>query len=116
MKRVAIQGYKGCFHEQAARLFYSETPLSIVECDTFPDLYTAMDEFRADAAVMAIENTVSGEPNVQTIGKVKIGRQTALDGFDKAFRLPFYSAAQGNVMLHAFLLAESAGADRHKEY
>ena len=60
MKRVAIQGYKGCFHEQAARLFYSDTPLSIVECDTFPDLYTAMDELRADAAVMAIENTVSG--------------------------------------------------------
>ena len=60
MKRVAIQGYKGCFHEQAARLFYSSTPLSIVECDTFPDLYSAMDGGEADAAVMAIENTVSG--------------------------------------------------------
>ncbi|MBR3406353.1 MAG: prephenate dehydratase [Bacteroidales bacterium] len=59
-KRVAIQGFKGCFHEQAARLFYSSTPLSIVECDTFPALYTAMEEGRADAAVMAIENTVSG--------------------------------------------------------
>ena len=34
MKKVAIQGYKGCFHEQAARLFYS-SPLSIVEYDTF---------------------------------------------------------------------------------
>ena len=22
-RRVAIQGYKGCFHEQAARLFYA---------------------------------------------------------------------------------------------
>ena len=60
MKRVAIQGYKGCFHEQAARLFYSSTPLGIVECNTFPDLYAAMDDTRADAAVMAIENTVSG--------------------------------------------------------
>lgn len=58
MKRVAIQGYKGCFHEGAARLFYGE--IAAVECDTFPDLYTAMDEGRADAAVMAIENTVSG--------------------------------------------------------
>ena len=59
MKRVAIQGFKGCFHEQAARLFY-DAPLEIVECSTFEDLYTALDEGRADAAVMAIENTVSG--------------------------------------------------------
>jgi prephenate dehydratase len=67
MKRVAIQGYMGCFHEQAARLFYGEMPgksgqdgVSIVECDTFEGLYKAMEEGRADAAVMAIENTVSG--------------------------------------------------------
>ena len=59
MKRVAIQGFKGCFHEQAARLFY-ESPLEMVECATFEDLYRALDEGRADAAVMAIENTVSG--------------------------------------------------------
>ena len=58
MKRIAIQGYKGCFHEQAARLFYGET--GVVECDTFQGLYDAMEEGRADAAVMAIENTVSG--------------------------------------------------------
>ena len=80
MKKVAIQGYKGCFHEQAARLFYSpsvtpsgapsvtpsdapschsersEESIAIVECDTFEDLFKA----KADAIVMAIENTVSG--------------------------------------------------------
>ena len=55
MKKVAIQGYQGCFHEQAARLFY-DCPLEIVPCNTFEDLFSA----RADAAVMAIENTVSG--------------------------------------------------------
>ncbi len=67
MRKVAIQGYMGCFHEQAARLFYGEMPgksgqdgVSIVECDTFEGLYKAMEEGRADAAVMAIENTVSG--------------------------------------------------------
>lgn len=58
MKSVAIQGYKGCFHEQAARLFYGD--IRAVECDTFPGLVNALDEGRADAAVMAIENTVSG--------------------------------------------------------
>lgn len=62
MKRVAIQGYKGCFHEQAARQFYAQSGLvpEIVECDTFEDLYLALAEGRADGAVMAIENTVSG--------------------------------------------------------
>lgn len=59
MKRVAIQGYGGCFHEEAARRFYPE-PVRSVACDTFEDLYRALDEGRADAAVMAIENTVSG--------------------------------------------------------
>ena len=59
MKSVAIQGYQGCFHEQAARLFY-DAPIDIVECDTFGDLFAAMQKGEADAAVMAIENTVSG--------------------------------------------------------
>ena len=58
MKKVAIQGYQGCFHEQAARLFYGS--IDAIECDTFEDLYAALDHGRADAAAMAIENTVSG--------------------------------------------------------
>lgn len=78
MKKVAIQGYRGCFHEQAARLFYSGFPgqeavgnLSIVECDRFEDLYKAVDSGRADALVMAIENTVSGGllPNFELLRK-----------------------------------------------
>ena len=63
MKKVAIQGYSGCFHEEAARTFYSSIGtegLQIVECDTFGGLYEAVGRGDADAAVMAIENTVSG--------------------------------------------------------
>ena len=60
MKRVAIQGYKGCFHGQAARLFYAPGDIAIQECDTFPGLYQALEDGQADAAIMAIENTVSG--------------------------------------------------------
>ncbi len=60
MKRIAIQGYKGCFHEQAARRFYADEAPAIVECDTFEDLYRAMEADLADGAVMAIENTLSG--------------------------------------------------------
>ena len=76
-KRVAIQGYSGCFHEQAARIFYEKydgsTPES-VECATFDDLYRSLDTGRADAAIMAIENTVSGGllPNFELLRKYNV--------------------------------------------
>ena len=74
MKNIAIQGVKGCFHEQAARLFYHALGVdnpNIVECDTFEGLYHSVDDGRADAAVMAIENTVSGGllPNFELLRK-----------------------------------------------
>ena len=74
MKKVAIQGFSGCFHEEAARAFYlqrEQDPIRIVECATFDDLFGAMGEGRADAAVMAIENTISGGliPNFDLLRK-----------------------------------------------
>lgn len=62
MTKVAIQGYRGCFHEQAAREFYSARgeEISIVECPTFEGLFKAVASGEAQAAVMAIENTISG--------------------------------------------------------
>ena len=73
-KKIAIQGVKGCFHEQAARLFYQEHGQIVpqtVECLTFDDLYKSIDSGQADAAVMAIENTVSGGllPNFELLRK-----------------------------------------------
>ena len=74
MKRVAIQGIKGYFHEQAAYLFYDKEGLEkpeIVECSSFEGLYKSMDAGQADAAIMAIENTVSGGllPNFELLRK-----------------------------------------------
>ena len=74
MKKVAIQGVKGCFHEQAARLFYEQNEgvvPDIYECSTFESLYSSVDAGEADAAVMAIENTVSGGllPNFELLRK-----------------------------------------------
>ncbi|MBO8468079.1 MAG: prephenate dehydratase [Bacteroidetes bacterium] len=84
-KKIAIQGFAGCFHEQAARLFYlnegkdrsagagegAAEALEIIECSTFDGLYDAMDRKKADAAIMAIENTVSGGllPNFELLRK-----------------------------------------------
>ena len=70
-------GFSTNFHEQAARIFYEKfdgsTP-EIVECATFDDLYGAMDAGKADAAIMAIENTVSGGllPNFELLRKFNI--------------------------------------------
>ena len=74
MKRVAIQGIKGSFHEQAAYMFYERSGYpkpEIVECSSFDSLYVSMNEGKADAAVMAIENTVSGGllPNFELLRK-----------------------------------------------
>ncbi len=74
MKRIAIQGIKGSFHEQAARMFYENhehvSPV-IVECRSFEDEYKKMETGEADAAVMAIENTISGGllPNFELLRK-----------------------------------------------
>jgi len=72
-KRVAIQGYRGCFHEQAARQFYGEDnqDMNILECDTFENLFRSMTKGDADCAVMAIENTSSGGllPNFELMRK-----------------------------------------------
>ncbi len=73
-KRVAIQGFSGCFHEEAARKFYRDrenTLIRIVECATFSDLFEALEDGSADAAVMAIENTTSGGliPNFELLRK-----------------------------------------------
>jgi len=73
-KKIAIQGVHGCFHEQAARLYYGDD-IEVLECSNFEDLFKSLNEKRADGAVMAIENTVSGGllPNYSLLHKY--GRQ-----------------------------------------
>lgn len=73
-RKVAIQGIKGCFHEQAAYMFYENIGIpkpEVVECSSFEELYVKMDAGAADAAIMAIENTVSGGllPNFELLRK-----------------------------------------------
>ncbi len=50
---------------------YGQEIPEIVECLTFDDLYKSMDKGEADAAIMAIENTVSGGllPNFELLRK-----------------------------------------------
>ena len=60
IKKVSIQGYEGSFHQEAAQHFFGKN-VEVIPCATFREVIkkaTAKNE--ADAAVMAIENSIAG--------------------------------------------------------
>ena len=60
MKRVAILGQRGSFHEEAAQAFYQDTTMYIMGFDSFEQMLEAYDSGGVDAVVIAVENTLSG--------------------------------------------------------
>ncbi len=58
--KIAVQGEKGCFHEVAARQFFSNDNIDIVPCTTFDSTLSSVLEGKADLAMMAVENARSG--------------------------------------------------------
>ncbi|KUK78388.1 MAG: Prephenate dehydratase, partial [Proteiniphilum acetatigenes] len=60
MKRVAIQGGLGAYHEIAARDYFKGEKLEIVPCQTFRDIFREADKDPQLIGVMAIENTIAG--------------------------------------------------------
>lgn len=60
MKRVAIQGGAGSFHEITAREYFKGEELEIVPCSTFRDIFEETKKDPDLIGVMAIENTIAG--------------------------------------------------------
>lgn len=60
MKRVAIQGVSGAFHEIAARRYFQAEEIGIVPCGTFKDLFRALEQDKDLLGIIAIENTIAG--------------------------------------------------------
>jgi prephenate dehydratase len=60
MKRVAIQGGAGAFHEIAAREYFNGEELEIVPCLAFRDIFIEAEKEPELVGVMAIENTIAG--------------------------------------------------------
>lgn len=58
-KRVAIQGIKASFHEEAALKFFGEE-IDTIECDSFKKTCEVLKNKEADFVVMAIENSIAG--------------------------------------------------------
>lgn len=69
--KVAIQGYEGSFHQEAARKFFGKN-VEVIPCDNFRQVMkVASDENESDGGVMAIENSIAGSilPNYNLLRK-----------------------------------------------
>jgi prephenate dehydratase len=60
MKKVAIQGVAGAFHDIAARGFFEGEDIEIVDCLTFKEVFSAIRKDNNILGIIAIENTIAG--------------------------------------------------------
>jgi prephenate dehydratase len=60
MRKVAIQGVVGSFHDIASHRFFESEDLELVCCDTFEDVFAEMEKDSNVIGMVAIENTIAG--------------------------------------------------------
>lgn len=69
--KVSIQGFEGCFHQEAARHFFGKS-VQVVCCSTFKEVIDiAANPTKSNGGVMAIENSIAGSilPNYNLLQK-----------------------------------------------
>jgi prephenate dehydratase len=74
MKRIAIQGGYGAFHEIAAYHYFENEEIEIVPRNTFKDLFKALKQSQVDFGITAIENSIAGSilPNYTLLLESKL--------------------------------------------
>lgn len=82
MKKVAIQGVAGAYHEQAAREYFANDNVEIIPCRSFIRLFDTLADDESLLGIMAIENTIAGallqnhellrESNHRIVGEYKL--------------------------------------------
>jgi prephenate dehydratase len=80
LKRIAIQGGYGAFHEIAAYGYFENEDIEIVPRNTFKDLFSALKQGKVDYGITAIENSIAGsilpnytlllESNLKIVGEI----------------------------------------------
>ncbi|MBR1400258.1 MAG: prephenate dehydratase [Prevotella sp.] len=60
MKRIAIQGLIGSFHDMAARQFFKDEQVQLICCSTFEQVFENIKRDPTAIGMMAIENTIAG--------------------------------------------------------
>ncbi len=61
MKRIAIQGLVGSFHDIAAHQYFEGEQIQLICCATFEDVFAQMQQDPTVIGMLAIENTIVGE-------------------------------------------------------
>lgn len=60
MKRIAIQGELGSFHDITAHHYFEGEQMQIICCSTFEEVFENMKQDPTVIGIMAIENTIAG--------------------------------------------------------
>ncbi len=60
MRKVAIQGVAGCFHDIAAREYFKGEDVETIPCSTFRKLFDTVKGDPSIIGAVAIENTIAG--------------------------------------------------------
>lgn len=81
-KRVTIQGVAGCYHDAAAREYFSGEEVETIPCETFPVMFETLACDASLIGIVAIENTIAGsllqnhemlrQSNLRIIGEYKM--------------------------------------------
>lgn len=60
MKRIAIQGIKGSYHDMAAHYFFENEDIELICCSTFEEVFATVKDDSTVIGMAAIENTIAG--------------------------------------------------------
>ena len=60
MKRIAIQGTLGSFHDIAAHRYFEGEDIELICCATFEDVFRSIRHDSQVIGMLAIENTIAG--------------------------------------------------------
>ena len=60
MKRIAIQGIKGSYHDMAAHYFFHNEDIELICCSTFEEVFATVKDDSTILGMAAIENTIAG--------------------------------------------------------
>ena len=60
MKKIAIQGVPGSYHDIAAHKFFPGEEIELICCSTFEEIFSNMKQDSNVIGMLAIENTIAG--------------------------------------------------------
>lgn len=82
MKKIAIQGTRGSYHDIAAHLYFGREEIELICCNHFSDVFEVMKSDSSVMGMLAIENTIAGSllqnnellrnSNTEVVGEYKL--------------------------------------------